>query len=220
LGISWLQFGDVQEYFDLPLKKRLYSKENGELLNKESYRLLRETCPDLKEPLLEFAQFKPWRADKKEILIQQGEQPTPIVRFMISGLARLFFIDDEGSEQTKFFLTPGFFLVPMHSLFLEKKPWFSIQASVICHGVAIDAETFKRLLRTDLQWANYWNCYMTRLFIAKENRERDLLTLNAREKYLDLLANFPEIAAHVPLHQIASYLGVTDVTLSRIRKDL
>ena len=186
-------------------------------LNQESYRLLRATYPELKEPLLDFDQFKPWRADKKEILIQQGDT-TSIVRFMISGLARLFFVDDKGNEQTKFFLGSGFFLVPMHSLFLERESWFGVQASMSCHGVAIDAKTFKGLLKTDLQWANYWISYMTQLFIAKENRERDLLTMNAREKYLDLLANFPEIARHVPLHQIASYLGVTDVTLSRIRK--
>ena len=44
--------------------------------------------------------------------------------------------------------------------------------------------------------------------------------MSGREKYLDLIANFPEIALHVPLHQIASYLGITDVTLSRIRKGL
>lgn len=94
----------------------------------------------------------------------------------------------------------------MHSLFLEKESWFSIQASIPCHGVAIDAKTFKKLLRTDRQWANYWICYMTQLFIAKENRERDLLTMSGREKYLDLLDNFPDITLHVPLHQIASYL--------------
>lgn len=197
----------------------IIAKENGDLLNQESYRLLRATYPDLNEPLLEFDKFQPWRADKKEILIQQGD-PTSIVRFMISGLARLFFVDDEGNEQTKFFLGSGYFLVPMHSLFLEKNSWFSIQASTPCRGVAINAKTFKRLLRTDRQWANYWICYMTQLFIAKENRERDLLTMSGREKYLDLLANFPEIARHVPLHQIASYLGITDVTLSRIRKGL
>ena len=197
----------------------IIASENGDFLNQESYRLLRATYPDLKKPLLEFDQFQPWRADKKEILIQQGDT-TSIVRFMISGLARLFFVDDEGNEQTKFFLTPGFFLVPMHSLFFEKESWFSIQTSMSSHGVAIDAKTFRRLLKTDLQWANYWNCYMTQLFIAKENRERDLLTMNARQKYLDLLTNFPEIAFHVPLHQIASYLGITDVTLSRIRKDI
>jgi len=188
-------------------------------LNPESYRLLRATYPDLKSPLLKFDQFKPWRADKREILIQQGE-PTSIVRFMISGLARLFFVDDEGHEQTKFFLGPGQFLVPIHSLFLEKESWFAIQASKSCHGVAIDPKTFKNLLRTNLQWSNYWNSYMTKLFIAKENRERDLLTMSAKEKYLDLIAHFPEISIHVPLHQLASYLGVTDVTLSRIRKTL
>jgi len=195
------------------------AEENGDFLNQESYRLLRTTYPDLKKPLLKFNQFQPWRADKKEILIQQGD-PTSIVRFMISGLVRLFFVDDEGDEQTKFFLRPGFFLVPMHSLFFDKESWFSIQAATPCHGVAIDAKTFKRLLKTDLQWANYWNCYMTQLFIAKENRERDLLTMDARQKYHDLLNSSPEIALHVPLHQIASYLGITDVTLSRIRKDL
>ena len=98
----------------------IIAKKNGDFLNQESFRLLRATYPDLKQPLLEFDQFQPWQADKKEILIQQGE-PTSIVRFMISGLARLFFVDDEGNEQTKFFLGPGFFLVPMHSLFFEKE---------------------------------------------------------------------------------------------------
>lgn len=195
------------------------AKVNGDSLNQEAYRLLRATYPDLQEPLLEFDRFQSWRADKKEILIQQGAT-TSIVRFMISGLARLFFVDDDGNEQTKFFLRPGSFLVPMHSLFFEKQSWFSIQSSMSSHGVAIDAKTFRRLLKTDLQWANYWNSYMTQLFIAKENRERDLLTMNARQKYLDLLTHFPEIGSHVPLHQIASYLGITDVTLSRIRKDV
>lgn len=185
----------------------------------ESYRLLRAVYPELREPLHGFDLFKPWRADKKKILIQQGD-PTTLVRFMTAGLARLFFIDHAGNEQTKFFLTAGFFLVPMHSLFLNKESWFSIQAATDCHGVAIDAQTFKSLLNTDLQWAHYWNNYMIQLFIAKENRERELLPMDAREKYLHLLASSPEIVRHVPLHQIASYLGITDVTLSRIRKSL
>ena len=144
----------------------IIAKENGDFLNQESYRLLRATYPDLKKPLLGFDQFQPWRADKKEILVQQGDR-TPVVRFMISGLARLFFVDDEGNEQTKFFLRPGFFLVPMHSLFFAKESWFSIQTAMPSHGVAIDAKTFTRLLKTDMQWDNYCNCYMTKIFIAK-----------------------------------------------------
>lgn len=188
-------------------------------LNQQLYRLLKTTHPSLQPPLKDIDQFLPWRADKRDILVQQGGT-TPVVRFLVSGLARLYFVDVNGNEQTKFFLRPGLFLVPIHSLIFDKQSWFSIQAVVNCSGVAVDAGTFKSLLKTDRQWADYWLSYITQLFVAKENRERDLLTMSGREKYLNLLANEPEIVLHAPLHQIASYLGITDVTLSRIRRDI
>ena len=59
---------------------------------------------------------------------------------------------------------------------------------------------------------------MVRLFIEKENRERDLLALDASERYAQFQASAPEALMQAPLHQIASYLGMTDVTLSRIRR--
>lgn len=157
-----------------------------------------------------------WRCHKGDLLLRQGEHAKTI-RYIEKGLCRLFFVDEDGNEQTKYFLGQGYFAMPIHSVFMNIESWFAIQAATDCSGWQMEASRFTQLIAQDLTWAGFFNQYMVRLFIEKENRERDFLTLDAAQRYDQLLETAPTLFEQVPLHQIASYLGVTDVTLSRIR---
>lgn len=187
-----------------------------ESLINETMRLFKEVCPSLNKPLHGLDEVTPWHCQKGDVLIQQGDRART-VRFIKTGLCRLYFVDAEGNEQTKYFLGPGYFVVPIHSLFLNVESWFAIQAASDCTGWSISNERFRKLISQDLSWATYWSRYLERLFIEKENRERDFLTLDARGRYEQFASGTNELFKQVPLHQIASYLGMTDVSLSRIR---
>lgn len=62
------------------------------------------------------------------------------------------------------------------------------------------------------------NTILHKSFIASENRVQAMISYTAEEKYLDFLKQYPDIAARIPQGMIASYLGITPETLSRVRK--
>ncbi|MCL7988147.1 hypothetical protein M8998_09385 [Sphingobacterium sp. lm-10] len=67
------------------------------------------------------------------------------------------------------------------------------------------------------EWGRLW---MTNKLFQFKQRSIDIITLSARARYLNIIANKPQVIKYAPLKQIASYLGVTDTSLSRIRKDI
>ena len=67
------------------------------------------------------------------------------------------------------------------------------------------------------EWGRAW---MSRELYKNKNRATEMITLPATERYLQLLENHPQVVLQSPLKYIASYLGVTDTSLSRIRKEI
>jgi CRP-like cAMP-binding protein len=95
----------------------------------------------------------------------------------------------------------------------------NIQAITECHGFLLPFERLDSLFHSIPEFREFGRGMLVREFAAYKRRTLSLINQTAEERYIDLIDTSPEIFQHVPLKYIASYLGITDSSLSRIRKE-
>jgi len=137
-----------------------------------------------------------------------------------TGIFRSFTYDYNGNEITTELTSSGEFIIEVSSLFRRVPSEENIVA--LTDGVVwkLDFDIFQELFHKIeglSEWGRSW--MSNQLFISKQ-RAIEVRTKSAAERYLDLLNERPEIIRQVPLKHIASYLGITDTSLSRIRKEI
>ena len=140
--------------------------------------------------------------------------------FIIKGLLRTYFITEGGDEFITDFcrenqITSNYDLLTSdlsHEYFSE-----AMEETII---LAMEYERFLQLSVQYPIFATLKNTLIEQYFIEKINRENDLMSLNASQKYIRFLNTHKEIVNRVPQYHIASYIGITPVALSRIKKDL
>lgn len=159
-------------------------------------------------------------AESAECLYRPGESASEVY-FVHAGLVRVFNTTDSGEKEfNKSFITEGQFVGALWSpLRLEASPYY-IEAMETSELLAIPRSSLDVLYQSSIVWANIGRVYMEHLAITKEQREAQLLTGTAEQRYLRFLQQYPHLVGRVPLYHVASYLGVTDVALSRIRRRL
>ncbi|MBI9077897.1 MAG: Crp/Fnr family transcriptional regulator [Desulfatibacillum sp.] len=156
---------------------------------------------------------------KNEYIIRQGDKPDSMA-FILSGIFRVFCNTEDGDEKTLSFRTQGQFLAA-YSPFLENRnTWYSIQALESGFLAHLFLEDYNKLSRGHPCWEKIAKEYIVRLFIEKEDRERSFLTEDAKTRYLSFKANYPLLEQSIHQFYIASYLGISPVSLSRIRGEL
>ena len=137
-----------------------------------------------------------------------------------TGVARAFVNDRRGRECTTQFFGPNTILIEEASLFQRIPARSNLQALTDITAWKIEFGDFQELFHSIegfREWGRAW--MVNQLFLLKQ-RSVDMLTLSATERYLALVESQPDIIAHAPLKYIASYLGITDTSLSRIRKEI
>ncbi|OZG70022.1 hypothetical protein BTA51_28250 [Hahella sp. CCB-MM4] len=156
---------------------------------------------------------------KGQTLLHQGDLWTRAFAIE-SGLLRMHVIDPNGKEFNKNFHLEGTLICPL-TTDMEKKPsLFAVTAlenSVIWEAPVID---FRSVLGDYGLWEPLRTRLLERLLNDKLQREYDLLTLDGTSRYQNFCHSQSSLAARIPLAQLASYLGLTDVSLSRIRRGL
>lgn len=148
------------------------------------------------------------------VFLQDVEHP--FVYAVQAGLLKLCYLSEEGTEWIKSFASEGGFFASIAAL--QPKGRTSFTVTVIEDSVLerIDYQLLADLARQHLAWSRALHA-MTMIFAArKEARERDLLTLNAEDRYLAFCAREPDLASRIPQKDLARYLGVTPVGLNRI----
>ncbi|XCF04791.1 Crp/Fnr family transcriptional regulator [Tamlana crocina] len=136
------------------------------------------------------------------------------------GLFRSYVIDYKGNEITTGFFGPNEILIEVASLFLRMPSKETIQALTDCEVYKIGFNDFQNLYSTIegfTEWGRSWMSHQ--LFMAK-HRAVTMHTQSASQRYLSLVQENPQIIKEVPLKYIATYLGITDTSLSRIRKEV
>lgn len=151
-----------------------------------------------------------------EHVIRSGDITTELY-FMTSGLARFYYIDGEGKEYNKAFALPGEALSSLSSLLTGMTSPFNVQAMSDLEGLTLPYSHFIDLAERHPAWRLLQVRMLEQLLIKKERREADFLILSAAERYRNFLQEYPQLADNIPNYHIASYLGITEVALSRIR---
>ena len=134
-----------------------------------------------------------------------------------TGLVRHFYVDAKGRESVKAFRGPGEFSAPYAELIQRKPSRTFIQALAPTELLTFEVARFDALAEDSLELQRLARRFVEQHFVAKEQREYEFLQLSAEERYRQFCAERPEHLSHIPQHQVASYIGITPVALSRIR---
>ncbi|OGB24508.1 MAG: hypothetical protein A3I66_10925 [Burkholderiales bacterium RIFCSPLOWO2_02_FULL_57_36] len=163
--------------------------------------------------------FQSRTCKKGEVLLSQG-QVWDKAFFIERGLLRMHILDQDGKDFNKSFWSEGTMIFPITPDMEGKPSSFTISA--------LEPSTIWQAGKSDLQiglecqglWEPFRAELLERLLRQKSQREHDLLTLDGKALYQKFCESSPELAARLPLAHLASYLGLTDVSLSRIRRPL
>ncbi len=139
---------------------------------------------------------------------------------LVSGLMRVYLSTESGKEFNKNFFMPISFVGPYTSLIKEEPSKLTYETLTDCKVYEIDFKGLKNLCKQDIVISNLYNKIVEYVFIKYEERQLELISLDAKQRYLLLKKRIPEIDSLIPQYHIASYLSVTPVQLSRIRKHL
>jgi CRP-like cAMP-binding protein len=139
--------------------------------------------------------------------------------FLESGFARSYAIDLEGNDISTKFFGPTDIVIDWHSYFLRTKCREDIQAITPCVAWKISFENFMKLFQIEA-FREVGRTRLVNNYFELKNHSVSIISDSAKDRYLNLLKEKPSIVQNVPLKQIATYLGVTDTSLSRIRKEI
>jgi CRP-like cAMP-binding protein len=136
--------------------------------------------------------------------------------FVRSGLLRIF-ADTERKEVTQWISTQGYFVTDLSSFIFQAPARWNIQAMTDTEIYVIDQHDYKNIKNIVPQWLELEKLFLTKCFIMMEDRIFGLLSLSAEERYHLLFEQHSELFNQVPLRYLASMLGMTPETFSRIR---
>lgn len=136
-----------------------------------------------------------------------------------SGLLRSFVVDYKGVEITTDFHGKNELSIEVSSFFQRVPTTENIVALTDGEVWKINFEIFQQLFHKIEGFREWGRLWMTKQLLTSKQRSIEMITKSAGERYLKLLHDSPEIIQLAPLKYIASYLGVTDTSLSRIRKE-
>ncbi|ESP92199.1 MULTISPECIES: Crp/Fnr family transcriptional regulator [Pseudoalteromonas] len=142
------------------------------------------------------------------------------VHFVLSGIGRYYYLDRDGKEFNKSLVKQGGAFTSIGSLVDNSPSPFYAQALTQCKIASIRYDELVTLAEENTNWGRFVRKVYERLALKKERREASFLLLNAQQRYEQFLMEFGSESENIALNQVAMYLGITDVSLSRIRKKM
>lgn len=151
-----------------------------------------------------------------ELYYTQG-QDTDEIGFIVTGLVYNFYTSDKGDQFVKNFVTAGYPVASYMSVLTGMPANYGCKALEDTTLVTLKYPDLKRLYDEHPCWERMGRINAEQCFFETERREQQLLTLDATARYELFLKDHAELAGRAPQYLIASYIGVSPVTLSRIR---
>jgi len=156
------------------------------------------------------------RLNKGEYYFKQGD-PVNEVGFVTKGLLYNFYTNSDGDEYVKYFVREHGFLGCYSSLIQGTPAVFSSQTLEPTILFTMRYDDLKNLFQRHAHWERLGRIMAERLYIEKEVREHDFLMSNAKCRYEGFLKSHSDLAQRIPQYLIASFIGISPVSLSRIR---
>ena len=160
--------------------------------------------------------FKIKTLQKGEFFIEQNE----VCRnsgFILSGIMRYFSYDKNGNDPTCYFVCENQYVVDPFTFKKQTPSEMNLQAVIPCKVAVISYETDLKLQAAFPRWTDITNKILLDVSMNFAN-QKELLAMNATTRYDYFIEHYPTIASRAPLQYIASYLGIKQPSLSRVRK--
>jgi CRP-like cAMP-binding protein len=162
--------------------------------------------------------FKHLKLVKGDFLSREGEICTKLA-IVKSGILRSFYLKDT-EQLTTYFNIEGTIATALRSYLKEVPAYENIQSLTDVELIYIEKKDMNILFEEVPAWNRIVRIVMEFLYVKMEERSISLQYNSASERYLSFLVDFPNVANRIPLQYIASFLGITPETLSRIRKSI
>ncbi|HEA21991.1 hypothetical protein LCGC14_0433930 [marine sediment metagenome] len=140
--------------------------------------------------------------------------------FIIEGIARVSYYNNKSEEITKYFIEENNILVDLESFDNQIPSIAYVQAITDCKIVVFSKKDWQELLNTIVGWDTITHKIISKALLQKVDRISSIVAQDATTSYLTFLEKYPNLANRIPLSYLASYLGITQSSLSRIRKNI
>lgn len=142
------------------------------------------------------------------------------IGFLTDGVIRVFYYNNKGEEITRYFIDENHLILSGNTVDEIYTPSEYLSAITDCTLVVFTRKDWKDIMDTIIGWDDIVQKIITKHHSEKITRRSELVSQDATERYLDFIQKFPTFVNRIPLSYIASYLGVTQSSLSRIRKNI
>ena len=155
--------------------------------------------------------------NKNEYLAEAGKQVKRIA-FILEGIVRICYYDNKGDEITRYFFDKNHLLFSPEFMDMPMPEYW--QTVTDCQLVVFSVRDWNEISDTIIGWDDIVRKIATKNHREKLDRRSSMVAQDATTRYMEFLAKFPTLANQIPLSYIASYLGITQSSLSRIRKNI
>ncbi|MBS1652393.1 MAG: Crp/Fnr family transcriptional regulator [Bacteroidetes bacterium] len=163
--------------------------------------------------------LKTSKVKKQTLLLNQGEICSHSF-FVEEGLLRLYSISDAGKEHIIQFAPENWIVTDRSSTFFNQPSEFIIDSIEDSKVVHISGEFMQKASEINAGFNQYFEKLLHNHIRHIQHRLSFLLGANAEQRYMDFIKLYPDLSLRVPQLMIASYLGITPESLSRVRKEL
>ncbi|PTT09252.1 Crp/Fnr family transcriptional regulator [Flavobacterium sp. HMWF030] len=160
--------------------------------------------------------FKPLKQVKNEHLLSAG-QTSQNTYFVNKGCLRIYYINEEGKDVTRYIAFENQFATALVSFITKVPSTEYIQVIEKSELLYISHEDFNHLIQNIPQWMQFYCAYLERAYVNNTNRLMSFTTMDALERYQLLLKVNPAIVKRLPNKIVASYINVSQETLSRLK---
>ncbi len=160
------------------------------------------------------------RTIEKDAYFSEAGKIPRSVAFVLDGIFRVCYFNKEGEEITKYFIDEHNFAVDINSYNYGVPSSEYIQAIVKTKILVFSKSALDELSETIVPWDSMISKIISKVLIEKVNRISPMMAEDAKTRYIEFLNRFPNLANRVPLNYLASYIGITKSSLSRIRREI
>jgi CRP-like cAMP-binding protein len=156
---------------------------------------------------------------KRQFLLQSGEV-AKYETFVVKGLLRAYTIDKSGYEHVVMFAMEEWWVSDLYSFLTQTPGNQNIDALEDTEVLQIEKSDLEKLYLQVPKFDRFFRILLQNAFIANQQRIIASISQTAEEQYLAFIKKYPSLEQRIPQHQMASYLGITPETISRIRRGL
>ena len=163
--------------------------------------------------------FKILKKNKNEILLAHGKV-SEFSYFVKKGCLRIYFINDEEKDSTRYIAFENQFATALVSFITKEPAEEIIQVIENSELFCISHDDFRHLMKIIPKWKDFYTIYLEKAYVNNSKRLMSFTTLGAAERYDQLFKINPNIVKRLPNKIVASYINISNETLSRIKSKI